>query len=158
MVETKNPVKQDATWLTAAQDIYGIYEVEYPNFFVPNVFNVATDGNELRVGTVRSEPNDQSWSLWGSTELSPTLVGPKRTEQAAKRLLTPESVLILLETFTLFRHPTSATDLMTRVVACYPHRGRGGDPRRGLSRWVRQREAYTWFTETGRVSRARGLG
>jgi type I restriction enzyme R subunit len=61
VVETKNPVKQDATWLTAAQDIYGIYEVEYPNFFVPNVFNVATDGNELRVGAVRSEPNDQSW-------------------------------------------------------------------------------------------------
>jgi hypothetical protein len=26
---------------------------------------VTTDGNELRVGAVRSEPNDQSWSLWG---------------------------------------------------------------------------------------------
>jgi type I restriction enzyme, R subunit len=120
VIETKNPVKQGATWLTAAKDIYDVYEVEYPNFFAPNVFNVATDGNELRVGAVRSEPNEQSWSLWGSTELSPTLIGPKRTEEAAKRLLTPESVLMLLETFTLFRHPASPTEVMTKMVARYP--------------------------------------
>jgi type I restriction enzyme R subunit len=120
IIETKNPVKQGATWLTAAKDIHDVYEVEYPNFFAPNVFNVATDGNELRVGAIRSEPNEQSWSLWGSTELSPTLVGPKRTEEAAKRLLTPESVLTLLETFTLFRHPASATEVMTKMVARYP--------------------------------------
>ncbi len=120
VVETKNPIKQDATWLTAAKDIHGVYEVEYPNFFATNVFNVATDGNELRVGAVGSEPNEQSWSLWGSTELEPTLLGPKRTEEAGKRLLTPESVLVLLETFTLFRHPASATEVMTKMVARYP--------------------------------------
>ncbi len=120
VIETKNPIKQGATWLTAAKDIHAVYEVEYPNFFAPNVFNVATDGNELRVGAVGSEPNDQSWSLWGSTELSPTLTGPKRTEEAAKRLLTPESVLMLLDTFTLFRHPASAAEVMTKMVARYP--------------------------------------
>lgn len=120
VVETKNPIKQDATWLTAAKDIHDVYEVEYPNFFVTNVFSVATDGNELRVGAIRSVPNEESWSLWGSTELSPTLVGPKRTEEAAKRLLTPESVLMMLETFTLFRHPASATEVMTKMVARYP--------------------------------------
>lgn len=120
VVETKNPVKQAATWLTAAKDIHDVYEAEYPNFFVPNVFNVATDGNELRVGAIRSEPNEQSWSLWGSTDLIPTLIGPKRTEEAAKRLLTPDSVMMLLETFTLFRHPASATEVMTKMVARYP--------------------------------------
>ena len=120
VVETKNPIKQGATWLTAAKDIHDVYEAEFPNFFAPNVFNVATDGNELRVGAVGSQPNDQSWSLWGSTELSPTLTGPKRTEEAAKRLLTPESVLSMLETFTLFRHPASAADVMTKMVARYP--------------------------------------
>jgi type I restriction enzyme, R subunit len=120
VVETKNPVKQNATWLTAAKDIHDVYEMEYPNFFVPNVFNVATDGNELRVGAIRSEPNEQSWSLWGSTELSPTLTGPKRTEEAAKRLLAPDTVLMLLETFTLFSHPASATAVLTKVVARYP--------------------------------------
>jgi type I restriction enzyme R subunit len=88
--------------------------------FASNVFNVATDGNELRVGAVGSEPNEQSWSLWGSTELTPTLIGPKRTEKAGERLLTPESVLMLLETFTLFRHPAAATDVMTKIVARYP--------------------------------------
>lgn len=120
VVETKNPTKQNATWLSAANDIYETYEVEYPNFFAPNVFNVATDGNELRVGAVRAKPNEETWSLWGSTELPATLVGPKRTEEAAKRLLTPEMVLLLLETFTLFRHPTSATAQSYKLVARYP--------------------------------------
>jgi type I restriction enzyme R subunit len=120
VVETKNPIKKDATWLTAAKDIHGVYESEYPNFFATNVFSVATDGNELRVGAVGSEPNEQSWSLWGSTELEPTLIGPKRTEGAGKRLLTPESVMVLLETFTLFRHPAAATEVMTKIVARYP--------------------------------------
>lgn len=119
VVETKNPVNKDATWLTAANDIRGVYEVEYPNFFAPNVFSVATDGNQLRVGAVGSTPNEQSWSLWGSTELPATLTGPKRTEEAAKRLLTPASVLRMLETFTLFRHPTSA-DPVSKTVARYP--------------------------------------
>ena len=54
VVETKNPIKQGATWLTAAKDIHDVYEAEFPNFFAPNVFNVATDGNELRVGAVGS--------------------------------------------------------------------------------------------------------
>ena len=120
VVETKSPTKQQATWLTAANDIYSTYEVEYPNFFAPNVFNVATDGNELRVGAVRAEPNEETWSLWGSTELPATLVGPGRTEEAAKRLLTPEMVLLLLETFTLFRHPKSATARSYKMVARYP--------------------------------------
>jgi type I restriction enzyme R subunit len=120
VVETKNPIKSGATWLTAAKDIHDVYEAEYPNFFAPNVFNVATDGNELRVGAVGSAPNEQTWSLWGSTELSPTLTGPKRTEEAARRLLTPESVLLLLETFTLFRHPSAAAEVMTKMVARYP--------------------------------------
>ena len=60
VVETKNPVEQDATSLPAAKDVHDVYEVEYPNFFVPNVFNVATDGNEYKVGAIRSDPNERS--------------------------------------------------------------------------------------------------
>ena len=51
----------------------------------------------------------------GIERTEPDLIGPER-EEAAKRLLTPESVLMLLEPFTLFRHPASAAEVMTKMV------------------------------------------
>jgi ABC-type sugar transport system substrate-binding protein len=69
---------------------------------------------------------------------------------------------MLLETFTLFRHPTSATeatDLMTKVVARYPQvEGAVAIHDEVLAGGYGSARPIRGFTETGRVSRARGLG
>jgi hypothetical protein len=66
---------------------------------------------------------------------------------------------MLLETFTLFRHPTSATDLMTKVVAFYPQvEGAVAIHDEVLAGGYGSARPIRGFTETGRVSRARGLG
>ena len=46
--ETKTPVSQATSWLNAAGDIHGAYEVKTPGFFVPNVLSFATEGKEFR--------------------------------------------------------------------------------------------------------------
>lgn len=59
VIETKSP-SQPVRWLNGAQDIHDGYELKTPNFFVPNLLSVATEGKEFRYGSI-GLPLD----LWG---------------------------------------------------------------------------------------------
>ncbi len=41
------------SWVDGAIQIQDNYERNVPRFFVPNAFNVATDGKELHFGAIR---------------------------------------------------------------------------------------------------------
>jgi type I restriction enzyme R subunit len=123
VAETKTPVKQQVSWMNAARDIYGTYEEEYPNFFATNIFNVATEGLELRMAPIRAIPDPDSdiWAPWGSTEDDPKVItGPARVERAARLLLRPETILPILKDLAMFRHARDASEIDLKFLPRYP--------------------------------------
>jgi type I restriction enzyme R subunit len=136
VVEAKTPVRPAVSWFDGALQIHNDYEVFVPELFVANVFSVATEGKELKYGSVRMPVN--LWGPWrGEDEATPgTLAGLKA---AVTGLLKPGVVLDILSNFTLF-----ATDKKKRrikVVCRYQQyeavnlivqRVLDGRPRKGL--------------------------
>lgn len=136
VIEAKTPVRRSVSWLDGAQDIHGEYERDVPELFVANVLSVATEGRELRYGSVRM-PVDL-WGPWreDGDDAPGTLQGVRA---AVNGLLRPETLLDVLAHFTLF-----ATDKKKRrikVVARYQQyqaanlivqRVLDGRPRKGL--------------------------
>lgn len=123
VAETKTPLKQQVSWVNAAKDIYDVYEEEYPNFFATNVFNVATEGLDLRMAPIRAAPDPDSeiWAPWGSTEDDPKLItGPARVERAARLLLQPGTVLAILRDLVMFRHARDASETDIKFLPRYP--------------------------------------
>ena len=118
VVETKSPVKSKVTWYNGAKDIHDTYEVEYPNFFAPNVLVAATEGKIFKFGAIRQDPTD--WNVWGSTDSEATLSGFDRVEKSARLLLEPASVLNILKDFSLFKHSTSAMTEEYKILPRYP--------------------------------------
>jgi type I restriction enzyme R subunit len=135
VIEAKTPVRKAVTWVDGAIQIHDDYERNVPRFFVPNAFNVATDGKELRFGAIRMPL--LLWGPWRSDE--PDLVRLSQVEQAAAGLLEIETVLDILRSFTAF-----ATDKQHRkikVICRYQQyeaanqiveRVLAGKPRKGL--------------------------
>lgn len=117
--ETKTPTSLSISWLNAAKDIHGVYEVQTQGFFVPNVLSFATDGRELRYGAVR-QPSEM-WLAWSKTtdELpSPSL---KSTLRSVELLLSPEMLLEILRDFTFYSTSSaSGTTQIRKVVPRYP--------------------------------------
>jgi len=123
VAETKTPVKRQVSWVNAARDIYGTYEEEYPNFFATSVFNIATEGLEFRMAPIRAypDPDSEIWAPWGSTEDDPKKVtGPARVERAARLLLRPETVLVILKDLAMFRHARDASEVDVKLLPRYP--------------------------------------
>lgn len=123
VAETKTPVKQQVSWVNAAKDLHEVYEEEYPNFFATNVFNIATEGLELRMAPIRAfpDPDSELWAPWGSTEDDPkVLTGPARVERAAQLLLRPETILPILKDLVMFRHARDASEFDVKLLPRYP--------------------------------------
>lgn len=117
--ETKTPVRQATSWLNAASDIYGGYEVKTPGFFVPNVLSFATEGKEFRYGAVR-QPSEM-WLPWSLTTDELPLPGLASVLRSAELLLRPEMLLDIIRTYTLYsRRSSSAGGYTTKVVPRYP--------------------------------------
>lgn len=136
VIEAKTPVRQAVSWLDGALQVHGDYERHVPELFVANVFSVATEGKELKYGSVRM-PVDL-WGPWRADEdAAPgTLAGVKA---AAAGLLRPDVVLDILAHFTLFA--TDAKKRRIKVVCRYQQyeaanliveRVLAGRPRKGL--------------------------
>lgn len=135
VIEAKTPVRKSVTWVDGALQIHDDYERNVPRFFVPNVFNVATEGKELHFGAIRTPL--LLWGPWRSDD--PALVNLSQVEQAASELLNPLTVLDVLASFTLF-----ATDKKHRKIKVIPRyqqyeaanriveRVLAGHPRKGL--------------------------
>jgi type I restriction enzyme R subunit len=98
VIEAKTPVRKAVTWVDGAIQVHDDYERNVPRFFVPNAFSVATDGKELRFGSIRMPL--LLWGPWRSEE--PGLVHLSQVEQAAASLLNIDTVLDIVRSFTAF--------------------------------------------------------
>lgn len=136
VVEAKTPVRPAVSWVDAARDIHVDYERDVPELFAPNVFSVATEGKELRFGSIRM-PIDK-WGPWRGDDAAPAeQLG--ELKRAVHGLLRPAVVLDILQHFTLFA--TDAKKRRYKVVCRYQQfeaanriveRVLAGKPRKGL--------------------------
>lgn len=114
--ETKTPTKHSVSWLNAARDIHNTYERYQTGFFVPNVLSFATEGKDFRYGPIGLPA--EFWLPWGMTTEEPPPYGLARALRAAELLLTPERVLDILRTYTLFS--TQRVGKVTKTLKVIP--------------------------------------
>ena len=108
VIEAKTPVRSSVSWVDGAHQVQR-YEADGPELFVSNVFSVATEGKDLRYGSLRLPLKD--WGPWRLDEALPVAGQLASVEAAAKSLLKPAVVLDILANFTLF-----ATDSKKRRI------------------------------------------
>ena len=108
LVEAKTPVRKAVSWVDGALQVHDDYEKYVPELFSCNVFSVATEGKELRYGSIRM-PLDL-WCPWRIDDDAPptSLAALKHTIAS---LLNPSVILDILNHFTLF-----ATDKKKRRI------------------------------------------
>jgi type I restriction enzyme R subunit len=135
IIEAKTPVRQAISWFDGALQVHDDYEKNIPELFTCNIFNVATEGKELRYGSIRMPI--ELWGPWRLDEDAPlsSLAGLKQTVAS---LLKPSTILDILNNFTLFatdkkkrrikvvcryQQYEAANRIIDRVVAGYPKKG-----------------------------------
>ena len=135
LIEAKTPVRKAVSWVDGALQVHADYEKFVPELFACNVFSVASEGKELRYGSIRM-PVD----LWGPWRLENEQAAGKLTdvEKAVNSLLRPAVVLDILSSFTLFatdkkkrrlkivcryQQYEAANQIVRRVVAGAPRKG-----------------------------------
>ena len=112
MGEAKTPVRAAYTWIDGAAQIHDDYEQSVPQFFVPNVFSFATDGKDLRYGTVGMPV--ELWGPWReetTEDDAPAKIGLVAVKEAVEGVLKPAAVLEFLRSFTIY-----ATDKKHRKI------------------------------------------
>ncbi|MGW4232117.1 type I restriction endonuclease subunit R [Streptomyces sp. NPDC004980] len=107
VVEVKSPTSKSA-WADAAREINNVYATEYPWFFTPNVFAVATDGLKLRFGAAGAPTN--LWQPFRSTDDDENLSGQADVQRSVELLMHPATVLDMLANFVLFDTAGGGTD------------------------------------------------
>jgi type I restriction enzyme R subunit len=136
VIEAKTPVRASQSWLDGALQLHNDYERNVPELFVPNVLSIATEGKELRYGSIGLPV--ELWGPWRA-EADAGISSLQQIEKAIVSLLRPHVLLDLLVNFTAY-----ATDKMNRrikIVARYQQyegtnkiveRVVAGHPRKGL--------------------------
>ncbi|PWI12371.1 DEAD/DEAH box helicase [Streptomyces sp. NWU339] len=99
--ETKSATRAGITWADGALQLDG-YQDNVPEFFVPNALCFATDGRDLRYGSLRLPLH--LWSPWWSPGLREQHPEPGREylRQAVDGLLNPLTVLDIIRNFTVY--------------------------------------------------------
>ena len=135
LIEAKTPVRSSQSWLDGVLQVHDDYERNVPEFFVPNVFSIATEGKEYRYGSIRMPV--EYWGPW-RIEDDDNLASMERVEKAVTSMLRPQVVLDLLENFTSYathkgkqrikiiaryQQYEGANKLVERVVAGHPKKG-----------------------------------
>jgi len=117
--EMKTPKDKNISWLNGATDIHNAYEKKTPEFFVPNVLSFASEGREFRYGAVGQPP--ELWLNWSSTADAILPPGLPNMLRSAELLLTPEMVLDILRSYSLYSSRRTANGaLRTKVIPRYP--------------------------------------
>jgi len=136
LIEAKTPVRKAVSWVDGALQVHDDYERFIPELFVCNVFSVATEGKDLRYGSIHMPL--ELWGPWrpDDAKAPDSLADVKKTVTS---LLQPGVLLDMLAYFTLF-----ATDKKKRrikIVCRYQQYDAGnqivqrvlaGHPRKGL--------------------------
>ncbi|MGW0980357.1 type I restriction endonuclease subunit R [Streptomyces xiamenensis] len=115
VVEVKSPTAKSG-WADAAREINDVYVNEYPWFFTPNVFAVASDGLKLRFGAAGAPTN--LWQPFRSTTDDEYLSGQADVQRSVELLLNPATVLDMLANFVLF--DTSGGGVDKKYLPRYP--------------------------------------
>ncbi|MDF5758383.1 HsdR family type I site-specific deoxyribonuclease [Spongiactinospora sp. TRM90649] len=115
VVEVKSPTANSG-WADAAREINDVYATEYPWFFTPNVFAVASDGLKVRFGAAGAPTN--LWQPFRSTADDENLSGQAEVQRSIELLLNPATVLDMLANFALF--DTSGGGVDTKYLPRYP--------------------------------------
>jgi type I restriction enzyme R subunit len=115
VVEVKSPTASSG-WADAAREINDVYATEYPWFFTPNVFAVASDGLKLRFGAAGAPTN--LWQPFRSTADAENLAGQADVQRSVELLLNPATVLDMLANFALF--DTSGGGVDMKYLPRYP--------------------------------------
>ena len=115
VVEVKSPTAESG-WADAAREINNVYAAEYPWFFTPNVFAVASDGLKLRFGAVGAPVN--LWAPFRSTADDENLSGQPDVQRSVELLMNPATVLDMLANFALF--DTSGGGADKKYLPRYP--------------------------------------
>ncbi|WP_405934404.1 HsdR family type I site-specific deoxyribonuclease [Streptomyces longwoodensis] len=115
VVEVKSPTAK-LGWADAAREINDVYATEYPWFFTPNVFGVASDGVKLRFGAVGAPTN--LWQPFRSTADDENLSGQTDVQRSVELLLDPATILDMLANFALF--DTSGGGVDRKYLPRYP--------------------------------------
>jgi type I restriction enzyme R subunit len=135
LIEAKTPVRKAVSWVDGALQIHNDYEKNVPELFACNVFSVATEGKDLRYGSIR-----MPIELWGPWRMDDDALpkGLSDLEQAVSSLLRPAIILDILANFTLFATDKKKRRIKTvcryqqfeagnriveRVIAGYPKKG-----------------------------------
>lgn len=133
VIEAKTPVRPSISWLDGAIQIRDDYERNVPELFTCNVLNVATEGKELRYGSIQMPLN-----LWGPWRIEDTRK-ISDLARAATGLLAPTTLLDILANFTLFA--TDKNHRRIKIISRYQQfdgangivqRVIDGRPRKGL--------------------------
>lgn len=135
IIEAKTPVRKAVSWVDGAIQIYDDYEKNVPELFACNVFSVASEGKELRYGSIRM-PLDL-WGPWHLDDEEP-IANLASLKQAICSLLQPATVLDILANYTLFatdkkkrrlkivcryQQFEAGNKIVQRVAAGYPKKG-----------------------------------
>jgi type I restriction enzyme R subunit len=117
--ETKTATDSLVSWFNAAKDIHDVYEEHTPAFFTTNVLSFATEGKEFFYGAVRQELND--WERWGSTLVDANISGWPRVELSVNTLLSPRTILNIIQDFTLFENRRiNGVPTLSKILPRYP--------------------------------------
>lgn len=135
LIEAKTPVRQAVSWVDGALQVHDDYEKNVPELFACNVFSVATEGKDLRYGSIR-----MPIELWGPWRMDDDALpqGLSDLQHAVCSLLRPAVVLDILSNYTLFatdkkkrrlkivcryQQFEAGNRLVDRVIAGYPKKG-----------------------------------
>jgi type I restriction enzyme R subunit len=136
VIEAKTPVRSSQSWVDAAFQLHDDYERNVPELFVPNVLSVATEGKELRYGSIGLPV--ELWGPW-RVEADTKMPALQQIETAIASMLEPHVLLDLLANFTAYA--TDAKKRRIKIIARYQQyegankiveRVVAGHPRKGL--------------------------
>ncbi len=136
VIEAKTPVRASQSWLDAALQIHENYERNVPELFVPNLISIATEGKELRYGSI-----GLPIELWGPWRTEETVESSslEQVAQSITSMLRPHVLLDMLSSFTAYA--TDKKKRRTKIVARYQQveavnkiveRVVAGHPKKGL--------------------------
>ncbi|MEB3312793.1 MAG: HsdR family type I site-specific deoxyribonuclease [Cyanobacteriota bacterium] len=135
IIEAKTPVRQAVSWVDGAIQIHDDYEKNIPELFACNVFSVASEGKELRYGSIRMPI--ELWGPWRREDAAPP-ANLAALKQGVSTLLQPATVLDILANYTLFatdqkkrrlkvicryQQYDAGNRILQRVMAGYPKKG-----------------------------------
>ena len=135
VIEAKTPVRSSESWLDGATQIHDNYERNVPELFVPNLCSVATEGKDLRYGSI-GLPVEQ-WGPWRAEDDTDT-PSLERIKRTISSMLRPSTILDLLGSYTAFatakgkrrekvvaryQQVEAANRMVERVIAGHPKKG-----------------------------------